>query len=270
MSGLPCTRRLTALTTRPTPPRRASGFTLVELLTVIVIIAILAAITMSISNVVMRNAANSRAWTQMTAIQTDLESFKTKYLDYPPMDNAKGIGSPYAEQNLIAALTGHARWVTDPNTGTYIWEIVPMGRKLNDGGTVPNGINEKYLWGTEFATLDDFKHDVDANTVSNVSDDAVLHDPWWDGTQYDNAYLYRYKTISDVLHPATRSWQANSFLLVSRGYDEKPSAPNDNFVWKTMNGHTDNSGFLVDDYGDPTGHPGLADNLVVGSFTQKP
>jgi len=145
-----------------------------------------------------------------------------------------------------------------------------LGRKLNDGGSVPNGIVEKYLWGKEFITLDQFKYEPDPNTATNVRDDTVLYDPWWDGGRYDNAYLYRYKSLNDILHPNTRNWQASTFLLVSRGYDEKPENPNDNFIWKSVNGHTDLSGFLVDDYGDPSAHPGLADNIVVGTSTQSP
>lgn len=250
----------------------AAGFTLVELLTVIVIIAILAAITLNISKLILRKQSEARARSEMLTITGGLESFKTQNDDYPPMENSEGQGSPYAERNLFMALYGHARWTVSKASGAPMWETVPLGRAWADGGTVPNGNGEKYTWGHEYIEPAKFTYDKDESTVSHIKDDAVLYDPWWDGEQNHNAYLYRYKTLNDVLAntPGSRNWQAKLYLLVTRGPDGLPEPPDDNFVMKSINGHTQNSGVLVDDYGDPAAHPGLADNIVMGSSTLPP
>ncbi len=259
---------------RPHPTRRghAAGFTLVELLTVIVIIAILAALTLNISKLVLRRQTEAKARSEMLTITTDLETFKVENPEYPPMDSDEGSGSPYAERNLIKALTGHARWTTNKASGQPIWETVPMGRRWADGGTVSGGNGEKYLWGHEYIELAKFTYDKDDATESHVSNNAVLYDPWWSGEEGKNAYLYRYKTISDVTNPNpnARNWQSRQYILISRGSDGLPEAADDNFLWKPVNGHTLNSGFMIDGYGDPSAHPGLADNLVMGSFNWPP
>ncbi len=266
-------------TTTPTlrnakPARRqpAAGFTLVELLTVIVIIAILAAITLNISKLILRKQSEARARSEMLTIVSALEAFRGQNGDeYPPMENSQGPGSPYAERNLFSALYGHARWTVDTQNGQPKWEMVPMGRAWADGGSVPNS-NGKYTWGHEYIEPSKFTFDKDDSTVSHIKDDAVLYDPWWDGTENHNAYLYRYKTLNDVVNtkPASRNWQAKQYLLITRGPDGLPETPDDNFPMKTVNGHTQNSGFVVDDYGDPAAHPGLADNIVMGSATLPP
>ena len=264
MSGLPPTRPPAAPAAPRVYRRRAAGFTLVELLTVIVIIAILASITLSISNVVLRKQSESRCQSQMRVITVALQSFKEDNGDFPPMENSRGSGSPYAEENLLMALTGHARWTTSAATGKIIWETVEMGKRLNDGSTVSNGNGEKYTWGHEYIELAKYSYDHDNSTDSNVMDNAVLYDPWFDGTQGDDAYLYRYKKLNDVDNPPS-NWQSKTYLLISRGPDGLPANADDSFVWKTVNGHTQFSGFLVDDYSDPVAHPGCADNFVEGS-----
>jgi len=242
-------------------PRTRVGFTLVELLTVIVIISILAALTLSISNSVLRKQDMSKAGTEMNIIMTALEQFKAKWGEYPPMDNDSGSGSPYSEENLLMAITGHARWVRDPSTGEPKWETVSMQKVMNDQSVLPFG--EKYDWGVAFIEVDKFGHvDKDITTPNGVKDGAIIHDPWWDGDPKNNAYLYRYKVRRDFSDPANRNWQASSPVLVSRGPDSLPDDADSNFVWKSVNKKSQLTGVLVDDYNDPTTNPPLADNLV--------
>ncbi len=238
--------------------RRRPGFTLVELLTVIVIMVILATITMSISKLVLRRESLSRATAEMDSIMTALKAFQRDNGDYPPMDNNTGSGSPYSEQNLLAALTGHARWIKDPVGGHAKWEVVDLTVQLNDGSTLPFG--EKYTWGHSYIELEKFNiSDRDMSTASSLKTTSVLNDPW------DNPYLYRYITVKDTYTPASRNWQTSSPVLVSRGPDGQPLVADDNFIWKSVNNHTQDSGILSDDYNDPTKNPLLRDNLVRSS-----
>lgn len=237
------------------PPRWRRGYTLIELLTVIVIIGILATITFSISKMVIRKESLTKANVEMDAIMTALKAFKHDNLDFPPMDGDSGGGSPYAEQNLLAALTGHARWVADPVSGHLKWEVVSMNVQMNDNSTLPLG--EKYSWGHSYIDVDKFNiSDRDPTTGSGLKDTSVLNDPW------DNPYLYRYIFVKDTYTPASRNWQTDSPVLVSRGPDGQPEVADDNFVWKSINNHTQDSGMLTDDYNDPSKNPLLRDNLV--------
>ncbi len=60
-----------------------SSFTLIELLTVIAIIAILAALTLAAAEGVMKSAARARAKSEIQAVSTALESYKTDNGIYP-------------------------------------------------------------------------------------------------------------------------------------------------------------------------------------------
>jgi len=63
--------------------RRIAAFTLIELLTVIVIIAILAGLIVAASKYAATKAATSRARAEIAAMETALESFKTDNGYYP-------------------------------------------------------------------------------------------------------------------------------------------------------------------------------------------
>ncbi|HTB62649.1 MAG TPA: prepilin-type N-terminal cleavage/methylation domain-containing protein [Opitutales bacterium] len=242
-------------------PRRRRGFTLVEVLTVVVIITILASITIGVTSIVMTKQTMARAESEMDMIMLHLSEFNAMYGEFPPMDNDNGSGTPAAEQNLLQALTGHARWLRDPNSGLYKWETVSMAQQMDNGTTLPYG--EKYDWGHAFVETSKFKNiDGDTTTLTGIKDGAVIHDPWWDGNINDNAYLYRYKTRQDVQNPANRNWQTNSPVLVSRGPDCLPDQADENFLWKSLNNKSQLSGELTDDYNDPSTNPNLADNLV--------
>ncbi len=65
------------------PPRRLFGFTLIELLTVMAIIAILAALVLTISGYAQKVAALNRARGEIKALSLACESFKTDNGIYP-------------------------------------------------------------------------------------------------------------------------------------------------------------------------------------------
>lgn len=108
---------------------RLASFTLVELLTVMAIIAILAALTLSAASEVMNKAKRSRATTEIQAISTALEGYKTDNGSYPPSDGVLTTNTPYSLYDgtslnyqtnstlLYIALTGTNYFDAVPPTG---------------------------------------------------------------------------------------------------------------------------------------------------------
>ena len=83
-----------------------SGFTLVELLIVIAIIAILAAVTMGAGNIVMKAAMKSRANNTATQIQTACLNYYTEYSVYPLPTDAVASQDYY----IADTAAGKADW----------------------------------------------------------------------------------------------------------------------------------------------------------------
>jgi prepilin-type N-terminal cleavage/methylation domain-containing protein len=83
---------------------KKAGFTLVELLTVIAIIGVLAAFTMPVLRGVARTTKIARARSEMEAIESALDNYKAQYGFYPP-GNGAGPGAALVNQ-LYYELTG--------------------------------------------------------------------------------------------------------------------------------------------------------------------
>lgn len=69
---------------RPSPSPRRPGFTLVELLVVIVIIGVLSALLLPAITGAMRTARNATVTGEINTLAQSLAAFKEKYGDYPP------------------------------------------------------------------------------------------------------------------------------------------------------------------------------------------
>ena len=114
-------------------PRTSSkAFTLIEMLVVMAVIAILAAILLSLNGLVQKKAALARAEGEITAMSTACQSYKADFGVYPQDDNAAADpdtvllcplldGDPtqdkYRNANLALykALSGDAKPGSDPN-----------------------------------------------------------------------------------------------------------------------------------------------------------
>ena len=72
--------------------RRRSAFTLIELLTVISIIAILMAMTIAIISYAQDKAAEEKTKSVMIAVKAGLERYKDEYGEYPEPAENSGSG----------------------------------------------------------------------------------------------------------------------------------------------------------------------------------
>lgn len=77
---------------RSSPFYRVSGFTLVEMLAVLAVVAILAAISFGLIAGVQSRQARSQAAAELAALSTALESYRSVFGDYPRlMNNPDGL-----------------------------------------------------------------------------------------------------------------------------------------------------------------------------------
>lgn len=94
---------MTTLTQRPLQQR--SAFTLVELLIVIAIIAVLAAMIFPAAKAARESGIRSRVKSERALVETSIESYKAKYGHYPP-DNPTSQPEKYAFNQLYFELAG--------------------------------------------------------------------------------------------------------------------------------------------------------------------
>ncbi|HEX7483861.1 MAG TPA: prepilin-type N-terminal cleavage/methylation domain-containing protein [Candidatus Saccharimonadales bacterium] len=119
------------------------GFTIVELLIVIVVIAILAAITIVAYNGIQGRAKDSTRLSDMTAIRKALELYKTANGQYPEENAASWEYSTTDPQNFLSALKPYMTKIpVDPandannfyyyylyDAGSAAWGVTcPVGR----------------------------------------------------------------------------------------------------------------------------------------------
>jgi len=127
------------------------GFTLIELMIVIAIIAILASLVLSTAGYVQKKAARSRAEAEIAAVGAALESYKADNGDYP-INSSPNYSAP--SNTLVAALM--------PSPGKVYFEfksksinssswLDPFGYAYGynyTNGSPNNGTNNYDLWST--------------------------------------------------------------------------------------------------------------------------
>jgi prepilin-type N-terminal cleavage/methylation domain-containing protein len=197
-------------------PARASAFTLIELLAVIVIITILAGIVINGLGAVRKRAAAARCKAELATLANALEEYKRHYGDYPQLGEfthatiipaanaAPGVNT--AEAKLFNCLTGvfgpRAFSSDDRLSGP---NFLHGTRFLNANSGALNGtLATTFLVPQPNAPKAPFK----------VEQNASLVDP------FGNRYLYYYKVRS-----SPNNWQATGYLLFSVGPDGVHTAP---------------------------------------------
>lgn len=130
--------------------RWSRGFTLVELLTVIMVIAILAGLILSVSGYVQNKAARSRAESEIAGMSVACESYKADNGIYPRASGTNGsdsldarkIGTPasYAPGNelLYRALSGDTNLDRGVNATDSTMDITGAGIATPSGVAPPS------------------------------------------------------------------------------------------------------------------------------------
>jgi prepilin-type N-terminal cleavage/methylation domain-containing protein len=129
------------------PSRRPGGFTLIELLTVMTIIAILAALVLSISGYANKKAALARAQGEIQALSAACESYKTDNGTYPYQVLASGgtipstSGTYPPSDQLDPRTNGNSTYSTGgqyANASLELYEALSGDLTLNGTGGGPS------------------------------------------------------------------------------------------------------------------------------------
>ena len=177
--------------------RSTNGFTMIELLAVLGIIAILAGITFGLVSGVSERGRTARAQTELRLIAQALEQYRSHYGDYPWVQTGNN------EIDLFNALAG-----TMGPQGDYFTE--EFGRTFIDF--------------SRWSILDDDGNPVPEQNLPRSGDSPSgeelryrLVDPW--GNDYQ--YYYKSQTVPDI-------WNRSGFILYSAGPSGEHQAPDPN------------------------------------------
>jgi len=193
--------------------QRCRAFSLVEVLTVMGVIAILMTITVTLMRGGKQRSALGRARAELAALTQALEEYKRHYGDYPQTGNAAQatpviagvIGNSQAQALLLNALLG----VYGPsNFATRI-----NGPSLIELSKFTLEVPLTTATATTFGVAQ-------GNPPTKQAVSNCLVDPW------GNRYLYYYRAASPPSRPVANQWQAPAYLLFSVGPDGAHSAPN--------------------------------------------
>lgn len=157
------------MNSHPQPLFRLHGFTLVELLTVIAIIAILMGLLFPAISIVKEQARKAEAKTACTAIVAACKAYNTEYGKYPVLDKATatpadiwfGESAPSGNNSaLFTTLRAKAVGTPDYNPRRIVFF---EGKDASNpttpkGGFAPNGIFYD-PWGTQYNVIMDADYD---------------------------------------------------------------------------------------------------------------
>ena len=106
--------------------RARGGFTLVELLVVIIIIAILAAIAVPAVMRATATAQNARIKTEIDMLHMAIQQYKNEYGSYPPAVDVDTAGNPVATNfgNFLSCCCSH-------DTSTSLKVLIAYSRSFN-------------------------------------------------------------------------------------------------------------------------------------------
>lgn len=163
---------------------RRRAFTLIELLTVMAIIGVLAGITFGVVRGVQERAAISQARSELATLAQALEAYKKQYGDYPQTGSSGGNSGATAtatsvEGQLFNALMGKLGPKLDPIQGKQFIEASKFSLQTTN---LPS-----------------------AGNTTSVANAFV--DPW------GRMYLYYYRTNA----AGVPAWKQSSYILLSTG-----------------------------------------------------
>lgn len=180
-------------------PASKKAFTLIEILTVIAIIGLLAGLLFGLGGAVATARNRSRATSEIKMIEVKLEEFKSRYGEYPMAESSSEEAWSKA---LFNALTG--RWVykKDEN-GVRSWD-----KRLESDSADNAKQRRPFISDRDIGTDDDM---VDTNDRVETKSGVRFVDPWGHG------YQYRYGTLVAGTGKPNRTWNNPGILLISAG-----------------------------------------------------
>lgn len=205
------------------------AFTLVELLTVIVIIAILSGITFGVVRGVSDKGRVARAQSEMAALSSALEEYRRQFGDYLRLDS--NTEDAKDDDQIDPTPEENERYQPTRNDRAYNLFRALNGRIAPDRSVLKRQINksggtaEKYgrafvnpslftLERTEKTSEPANVEVIPAPETSATADDPdfanAFLDPW------GNRYIYFYKDDA-----APKKWKRDGFMLLSAGPDGK-------------------------------------------------
>ena len=160
-------------------PRRRQAFTLIELIVVIAIIGLLAAMIIPVVGVVNRQKQIKTAQTQLQAMQLAIDSYKTKLGFYPPDNtNSPAINQLYFE--LMGTTNNGAGAANPPN----IWGTMDGSAQIGTTPLPSNPYNISQVFSVVgFANSSTRAHSDDAGSaattfINNLTPNQIgLYDP---------------------------------------------------------------------------------------------
>ncbi len=192
--------------------RSTNGFTMIELLAVLGIIAILAGITFGLVSGVSERGRTARAQTELRLIAQALEQYRSHYGDYPWV-NVPQYGQNDTPELLFNALAG----VLGPQGHNIVQQENRYGRVFVDFSRLTLLHSEE--------SADHFPNNQNPN--SRLENQFI--DPW------GNPYRYFYK---DENNPD--NWRQSGFLLYSMGPSESHDPPNNEGTMSDSAANADN------------------------------
>lgn len=194
--------------------RRRSAFTLIELLTVMAVVAILVGLSVGMIRSSKQRSALARARGELAALTQALEAYKNHYGDYPQTGNAAQapiiVGSVITTAqaqallfNALIGVYGPTNFSTRLNGPVFVelsklrLEIDPDDARMKTVMAIPTGTPPL------------------KPAVANC-----FLDPW------GNRYVYYYKPAPVPGRPTNTQWRLPGYLLYSAGPDGQHTAPN--------------------------------------------
>lgn len=171
------------------------AFTLIELLTVIAIIAILAAITFGVVKGVNERAAIGQAKTELASLAQALEAYKLQYGDYPQLGRYTATTAPSSASST--------------DTPGILFNAL-MGKVGPKNNTFADKLGRVFVDASKFST---FNTNYPVASGSTLVANAFL-DPW------GRPYLYSYRTNAT----SGNTW-VGGYILYSVGPTNNHTAP---------------------------------------------